>query len=98
MEGLLNRALEFLPTEKQLAERAAAGLGLTTPEFAVLLAYTKHTNTAEVLQSDLPDDPYVQRELVTYFHRTLQERFAPADAGPPAAAGDHRHRRSRTRW
>ena len=43
-EGWLDRALEFLPTDKQIAERQAAGLGLTTPEFAVLLAYTKSAN------------------------------------------------------
>ena len=81
VEGLLNRALEFLPTDKQLSERASAGLGLTTPEFAVLLAYTKDTNTAVVLGSDLPDDPYVQRELVRYFPTALRERFAPAMTG-----------------
>jgi glutamate dehydrogenase len=81
VEGLLNRALEFLPGEKQLAERAAAGLGLTTPEFAVLLAYTKHTNTSEILTTDLPDDPYVQRELVAYFPEALRERFAGVMAG-----------------
>jgi glutamate dehydrogenase len=81
VEGLINRALEFLPTDKQITERAAAGFGLTTPEFAVLLAYTKHTNTAEVLLSDLPDDPYVQRELVRYFPRALQNRFAAAMPG-----------------
>jgi glutamate dehydrogenase len=81
IEGLLNRALEFLPGEKQLAERAAAGLGLTTPEFAVLLAYTKHTNAVEVLASDLPDDPYVQRELVRYFPTALQKGFTDAMPG-----------------
>ena len=80
-EGLLNRALEFLPTDKQLAERASAGLGLTTPEFAVLLAYTKETNADVVLRSDLPDDPYVQRELVRYFPTALQERFASTMSG-----------------
>ena len=86
VEGLLNRALEFLPTDKQLSERASAGLGLTTPEFAVLLAYTKDTNAAVVLASDLPDDPYVQRELVRYFPSALRERFA-------GAMGGHRLRR-----
>jgi glutamate dehydrogenase len=86
IEGLLNRALEFLPSEKQLSERASAGLGLTTPEFAVLLAYTKETNTDVVLRSDLPDDPYVQRELVRYFPSVLGERFA-------GAMGGHRLRR-----
>ncbi|MCY7300042.1 MAG: NAD-glutamate dehydrogenase, partial [Ilumatobacteraceae bacterium] len=43
-EGWLSRSLEFLPTDKQIAERQAAGTGLTTPEFAVLLAYTKTAN------------------------------------------------------
>jgi glutamate dehydrogenase len=85
-EGLLNRALEFLPTDKQLAERASAGLGLTTPEFAVLLAYTKETNADVVLRSDLPDDAYVQRELVRYFPTALQVRFA-------SGMGGHRLRR-----
>ena len=80
-EGLLNRALEFLPTDKQLSERASAGLGLTTPEFAVLLAYTKDTNAAVVLASDLPDDPYVQRELVRYFPSALRERYAEVMGG-----------------
>ncbi|MCU1396015.1 MAG: NAD-specific glutamate dehydrogenase [Ilumatobacteraceae bacterium] len=74
-EGWLNRALEFLPTDRQLAERQAAGQGLTTPEFSVLLAYTKNANVAEVLESDLPDDPYLHAELVRYFPKPMQVRF-----------------------
>ena len=63
-EGLIDRDLEFLPTEKLLREREASGAGLTTPEFAVVLAYTKTTNVAEVLACDLPEDPYLLPELV----------------------------------
>ena len=66
---------------KQLAERQASGLGLTTPEFAVLLAYTKTTNVREMLASDLPDDPYLSRDLVRYFPTPLRERFAAEMAG-----------------
>ena len=40
-EGGLDRAIEFLPTDEVLAQRRSAGTGLTSPEFAVLLAYTK---------------------------------------------------------
>ena len=47
----------------------------------MLLAYTKETNTDVVLRSDLPDDPYVQRELVRYFPSVLGERFAEAMGG-----------------
>jgi glutamate dehydrogenase len=75
-EGLIDRDLEFLPTEKQLREREALGTGLSTPEFAVLLAYTKTTNVAEVLASDLPEDPYLEPELEAYFPPALRERFA----------------------
>src|SRR5205823_13973638 len=37
--GVLDRELEFLPSDEGLADRKAAGLGLTAPEFAILLAY-----------------------------------------------------------
>ena len=74
-EDLIDRTLEFLPTERQLADRQAAGVGLTTPEFAVLLAYTKATNIREILVSDLPDDPFVADEIARYFPTPLRERF-----------------------
>ena len=74
-EGWLNRALEFLPTDRQIAERQSAGTGLTTPEFAVLLAYTKTANVAEMVRGDLPDDPYLEPDLVRYFPQRLRLEF-----------------------
>ncbi|MEV4183071.1 NAD-glutamate dehydrogenase [Streptosporangium canum] len=73
--GLVNRELEYLPSDKTLAERRQAGLGLTAPEFSVLLAYTKLVVDAEILGSDLPDDPYLASWLVSYFPTALRERF-----------------------
>ncbi|MEQ4715422.1 NAD-glutamate dehydrogenase [Nonomuraea sp. B19D2] len=74
-DGLVNRELEFLPSDKVLAERRQARLGLTAPEFSVLLAYTKLVADAELLGSDLPDDPYLASWLVSYFPSALRERF-----------------------
>jgi glutamate dehydrogenase len=74
-EGWLNRALEFLPTDKQIAERQASGMGLTTPEFAVVLAYTKSVNMGEMVRADLPDDPYLEPELLRYFPKALRTRY-----------------------
>ncbi|MDI3407478.1 NAD-glutamate dehydrogenase [Streptomyces cavernicola] len=74
-EGHLDRALEFLPTERQIRERLNAGLGLTQPETAVLLAYTKITVAEELLGTDLPDDKYLQGLLHAYFPTALRERF-----------------------
>ncbi|MET7329343.1 NAD-glutamate dehydrogenase [Nonomuraea sp. NPDC005650] len=82
-DGLVNRELEFLPSDKTLAERRQARLGLTAPEFSVLLAYTKLVADAELLGSDLPDDPYLASWLVSYFPSALRERFRPyMDAHP----------------
>ncbi|MBO0812388.1 MAG: NAD-glutamate dehydrogenase, partial [Microlunatus sp.] len=73
--GLLDRELEFLPSPDELAERRAAGRGLTTPELSVLLAYTKIVLDREVLGSDLPDDPDLHHLLVGYFPQQLRERY-----------------------
>ena len=50
---------------------------LTRPELAVLLAYAKIDLTDEILDSDLPDDPLLEGELVRYFPTTLQQKFEP---------------------
>ncbi|CAM5445500.1 NAD-glutamate dehydrogenase [Streptomyces aurantiogriseus] len=75
-EGHLDRALEFLPTDRQIRERLGAGHGLTGPETAVLLAYTKITVSDELLQTSLPDDPYLRGLLYAYFPTALREQFA----------------------
>ena len=73
--GKLDRAIEFLPTDKKIAERRQAGVGLTQPELAVLLAYTKITMYEELIDSDLPDDPFWRDTLYGYFPTALRERF-----------------------
>ena len=75
-EGLLNRAIEFLPDSRQIAERQRAGKGLTRPELAVLLAYAKIWLYQKLLDSDLPDDKSVLGELSDYFPPTLQKKYA----------------------
>ena len=75
-EGRLNRPLEFLPADDEIAERAAAGRGLTSPERSVLLAYAKIWLKDEVGAATLPDDPWVAGALLEYFPRKLREAYA----------------------
>src|SRR5579863_5285064 len=67
---------DVLPSDREIAERRSAGGGLTTPEFALLLAQTKISADDEVLASDVPDDPYLRRVLDAYFPAQLREQFA----------------------
>jgi glutamate dehydrogenase len=73
--GKLDRALEFLPDDDTLTERKAAGEGLTPPEIAILLSYTKVMLYEELLASDLPDDAALVDELERYFPTPVRQRF-----------------------
>ena len=90
-QGLLDRQLEFLPSDAEFAERKARGTGLTRPELSVLLSYSKIVLFQQLLDSDVPEDPYLSKELVRYFPQALQQRYADEHAAPPPAARDHRH-------
>jgi glutamate dehydrogenase len=74
--GDLNRALEFLPTEEEIAERRKSGEGLTRPELAITLSYGKIWLYRALIHSNVPEDPYLSTELVRYFPTPVQKRFA----------------------
>jgi glutamate dehydrogenase len=74
-EGRLNRNLEFLPGDEELGERRSDNRGLTAPEIAILLSYSKITTYQDLLDSDAPEDPYLSRELERYFPTPLRDRF-----------------------
>ncbi|MFI7021880.1 NAD-glutamate dehydrogenase [Micromonospora sp. NPDC049900] len=72
--GELNRALEALPPDEELAVRAESGL--TAPEFAVLLAYVKIALEKEIIAEGLADEEWTDEVLVNYFPTPMRERFA----------------------
>ncbi|NES28865.1 NAD-glutamate dehydrogenase [Micromonospora terminaliae] len=72
--GQLDRALEALPPDEELAVRGETGL--TAPEFAVLLAYVKIVLEREIVAEGLADEEWTTDVLVNYFPTPLRERFA----------------------
>lgn len=74
-EGALNRALESLPDEQEIARRMADKQSLTRPELAVLLAYAKISLNHQLIQSELPDLSILQSRLLSYFPERLQQPY-----------------------
>ena len=84
--GDLDRQVEFLPDDADINERFRRSQPFTRPELSVLLAYAKLSLYQELLDSSVPDDPYLGRELGRYFPKILAEKF-------PDALEKHRLRR-----
>jgi glutamate dehydrogenase len=69
-----------------LAERRRRSQAFTRPELSVLLAYAKLSLHDDLLESSVPDDPYLGREIGRYFPKEIEAQF-------PDALTRHRLRR-----
>lgn len=80
LEGEVNldQALEFLPNEDELERRRARNQGMTRPELAVLLAYSKISLYEKIVQSPIPDNPKYLTYLHNYFPKIIREQFVEA--------------------
>jgi glutamate dehydrogenase len=74
-EGELDRAEEFLPTSEEMAERRGRGEGLSRPELALLVAYSKRSIKRDLLEADLPDSRYLEQDLAQYFPEKIVDQF-----------------------
>ena len=71
----LSRTIEYLPTDAAVMERVGRGRGLTRPELAILLSYSKIWLYQQIVDSDVPEDPYLSNELERYFPPELVSRY-----------------------
>jgi glutamate dehydrogenase len=81
--GDLDRGLEFLPSDTEMERRHEAGLGLTSPEISVLVAYAKLALKKDLLDSALPDEPWFQATLTKYFPNPIREKYQDKLASHP---------------
>jgi glutamate dehydrogenase len=75
--GKLNRELEFLPDDEEIARRKAANLGLTRPEIAILLSYSKILLKENILSTDIPEEKYLQQFVAMNFPQQLSKKYEP---------------------
>ncbi|MCV3238999.1 NAD-glutamate dehydrogenase [Mesorhizobium sp. ZC-5] len=73
--GLLDRAVETLPSPQALAERQVRGEPLTRAELGVLLAYAKIVLFSDIIASNVPDDPHFDRDLLGYFPDRMAKKY-----------------------
>ncbi|PWE18138.1 NAD-glutamate dehydrogenase [Marinicauda salina] len=71
--GRLDRGVEGLPSMEAVRSLKEQGAGLTQPEIAVLLSYSKISLFDRLVASTVPDDPHFEATLVDYFPRQLAE-------------------------
>ncbi|GGU42294.1 glutamate dehydrogenase [Lentzea flava] len=83
--GALDRQLEALPSVAEFKALEKSGQGLTSPELATLLAFTKLTLKEELLASDIPTIDTFKNKLPDYFPTLLRERFGAAIPNHPLA-------------
>jgi glutamate dehydrogenase len=75
-DGLLNREIEYLPTDSQLDMLHAQGQGLTSPELSVLMAYVKIDLSKDRANDEIVDEPWCQGVLQRYFPTDLRTKYA----------------------
>ncbi len=75
--GMLNRDLEALPSRREVAGRLERREGLSVPELSVLMSWTKIVLADDLLDSDLPDDPFFRSELFSYFPSKMRQDYRP---------------------
>ncbi|MFE0747571.1 NAD-glutamate dehydrogenase [Gordonia sp. NPDC058843] len=80
--------LEALPEARELRRRVGGELhrGLTSPEFATLMAHVKLESKSDLLATDLPDNDVFAPRIARYFPDAVRAKY-------PDAIGGHRLRR-----
>ena len=76
LTGLLNRMVEYLPSDAAIDTLHQQGGGLTSPELAVLMAYAKIKLTSALTEETVVDEDWCVPVLVNYFPTPLRDRYS----------------------
>ncbi|QKX01774.1 NAD-glutamate dehydrogenase [Wolbachia endosymbiont of Cruorifilaria tuberocauda] len=74
--GLLDRNVEFLPSDEEIASMLTEVDGFSSPQLAVLMSYVRTAIKNEVIHSDLPERGSLCRDyLLNYFPYKMVTEF-----------------------
>lgn len=73
--GLIERALEFLPSKKEIQQRIDSKQNLERPEIAVILSYSKNIAKAQLNEQINQYDEYYNQILIAYFPTLMHIKF-----------------------
>lgn len=73
---LLNRDVEFLPAEEEVARILTGAEGFSSPQLSVLMSYARTAIKNEIIHSDLPEKDFLCRDyLLHYFPQKMVTEF-----------------------
>ncbi len=74
--GLLNRGIEFLPNDEEIAKMLAEPIGLNSPQLSVLMSYARTSIKNEIIHSDIPEKDFSSEVyLLSYFPQKMISQF-----------------------
>lgn len=76
--GKLDRQLEYLPDDETMTEREKQGIGLTRPELAVLVAYSKMILKEQLVTQKITQESLYTSRLTQYFPSQLRDTYTQA--------------------
>ncbi|MEW6999442.1 NAD-glutamate dehydrogenase [Colwelliaceae bacterium BS250] len=85
-EDKLDRGLEFIPNDEEIAERMANNKGLTRPEISVLVAYGKMVLKEHLVIDEITNDSYLGKLLMAAFPVKLQQDYSAQMQNHPLKA------------
>ncbi|WP_374698855.1 NAD-glutamate dehydrogenase [Wolbachia endosymbiont (group B) of Limnophora tigrina] len=74
--GLLNRSVEFLPADEEVARMLTGAEGFSSPQLSILMSYARTAIKNEIIHSDLPEKDLISNDyLLGYFPKKMVTEF-----------------------
>ena len=71
----LDREVEHLPNKEEINNRKTKQQGFTRPEIAVLMGYTKILLKNELIESQIPEEPFIEDKFEYYFPKPIRSKY-----------------------